>query len=250
MASQRKPSLSSPLLAPGPAAVVQPTAWASSVLLVDAREPSYLVALLRGEGLSVEVRELAAGDYRWQSPLGEFGLERKTAHDLLASLESGRLDDELRRLVEDVACPVLLVEGGLEYFSGHPGPDGWRARGVRLEAVLLKLLSWQFRGVYLYPLPADGRTAWFIASLYRWTQKKGHQRFARSPVLPNLAPLPPGAAVLCALPGIGEKRALEILKGGHTLRRILGEWDEAEWRRWVGPQRARQIVRLLEASGG
>lgn len=212
----------------------------------DDREPSYLAVLLRGEGIEVEVRRLSAGDYQWESPLGRVGVERKTVDDLLSSIASGRLDDELARLVEAVALPVLFLQGGLEYFRGRPVGGGFQAVPLDLTAVLNKLLSWQLRGVALYPLPDDGREGIFLAGLYRWTQKERHQGVARRPrLLPNMERLPPRVEVFAALPGVGPERA-RLLAARASLREAFGGWSEADWAAVVGPRRAARIIHLLE----
>jgi hypothetical protein len=115
-------------------------------LLVDQRQdPKFTKALT--EFFSVTERTLKTGDLVWTSPLGTVGIEDKCVADLAASQSNKRLDDELRRLVDSYAVPILFVRG----YSMR----GSIYRAARDEASIANtLLGRQFHGVYTFQVAA------------------------------------------------------------------------------------------------
>jgi DNA excision repair protein ERCC-4 len=78
-------------------------------LLVDSREPDFIKEKLADVSDIVFMEE---GDYVWDSPLtGSWAIERKDVSDLVSSVFSGRLQDQLRRCSEIFKHVVLLIEG-------------------------------------------------------------------------------------------------------------------------------------------
>lgn len=86
-----------------------PPKWPETTpLIVDSREPEAMVNLLREHRSPVEVRQLEDEDYL----IGDVHITRKTFPDLLGSLESGHLSDEMGRLLLHCKKVKMIVEKG------------------------------------------------------------------------------------------------------------------------------------------
>lgn len=204
--------------------------------------------LLSGLGLDAVVRPLDFGDYAWECPLGYTVLERKEANDLVTSIQTGRLDDQMERCLSGAEVVILLREGhygergGKIFIPGSPVDMDY-------DRVNNLLLKWQARGVLLVDSPSPSSTHMRIASLYHWSQVHGpdfQEVMPRRRRLPNLGRLSEHAEILAGLPGIGTKRA-ELLAAQAPLRDILGAWGEDEFVSVTGSRAlAKKVVALLE----
>lgn len=111
-------------------------------LLVDVRQDKVFTRALT-EHFTVTERTLKTGDLVWTSPLGTVGIEDKCLADLAQSQSNKRLDDELRRLVDTYAVPILFIRGYVDTGSKYrPSRDG--------PSIANTLLGRQFHGVYTY----------------------------------------------------------------------------------------------------
>ncbi|MCC7552584.1 hypothetical protein KO317_02875 [Candidatus Micrarchaeota archaeon] len=78
---------------------------------MDRREDEFIKELLLDLGADVEVSTLTIGDFICSE---KTVVERKTKHDLEASIIDGRLFEQLTRLRKTFECVILLVEGTKE----------------------------------------------------------------------------------------------------------------------------------------
>ena len=76
-------------------------------ITVDTREPEHLVVLLTQMGVEVSRRMITPGDYIISS---KCAVERKTVHDFMGSMFSGRLFEQAEALREAYAKPLLILE--------------------------------------------------------------------------------------------------------------------------------------------
>lgn len=184
-----------------------------------------LAALLPGE---TETAHLATGDYVALDLPVSFGVERKAFGNLIASLGSDELDEQLARLVDAVDIPYLLVEG-----MPSPTPDGklrlWGAkRAYPYGWVAGALLDWAARGVVVWRVDGIKETPYALAYLHRWWSKGEHRETYRpkAPTLPALRRVTFTEQVMLQFPGVGPKR-VEAVR--HTPLADLAGWTEEEW---------------------
>jgi len=86
-------------------------------LVVDTREQSNVLEMLDKLGLDYTRETLLTGDFQMFTEDGyEITMERKTVPDLIQSLMSGRLEEQMRRLSEK-PCPILLVTGSFRDYK-------------------------------------------------------------------------------------------------------------------------------------
>lgn len=85
-------------------------------LCVDVHQDGRLREAL--QSLNPEVREMETGDYAWVADDGKrVGVESKTVTDLISSFASGRLTDQISRMIATYDVPLLLVVGHIDRLS-------------------------------------------------------------------------------------------------------------------------------------
>lgn len=88
-------------------------------LIVDSREQDNVTKMLDQLGIVYDRATLLTGDYQMITSDGiEVTMERKTVPDLIGSLMSGRLEEQMRRLA-DKPCPILLVTGSFKDYKKY-----------------------------------------------------------------------------------------------------------------------------------
>ena len=141
----------------------------------------------------------AETDYSWSSISKErVGTERKSISDFCSSMASGRLSDQLRRLVVATEVANLLYEGPLTTNAkGFITTSYWSTRRVKGQLKKVRktrVLGWKLSSfipalygyarlfnVNLIYSPSIEHTASIIRYLYEWDQKTSHSS-ASSPV--------------------------------------------------------------------
>lgn len=216
---------------------------------VDNREPMVIHHSLETELQSViPFVKLEIGDYRWKSPLGKVYIERKSVSDLLNSFKTGRASVQLRNLIDTADIPILLIEGRIgETWNGNIDTGKWGkgkgwTTGWDFVAIDHLLLSWQMAGVFLAHSSSLAKTPHRIASLYKWTQKEEHLSLARRKVI-SVKEDSPQVTTLATFPGIGHKRAREIIDQ-YSLRQ-LAAMDKKELAKVVGNVTAGKVMEHL-----
>lgn len=106
------------------------------VILVDSREPSDVIDLLRRDWPALTVMALQSGDFSAPLPTGLLLIERKTVSDLLGSIADGRLFTQAQALAQNARWPLLVIHGSLLYnHDDMVIADGketrWRGLSVR-----------------------------------------------------------------------------------------------------------------------
>jgi ERCC4-type nuclease len=83
------------------------------MIIVDSREPAQLKDALP-QFIDVTVETLKYGDYLWTKKDGSLRvIERKTLDDLISSLRTNRLEEQLAGCIKEYRRVSLLVEGSL-----------------------------------------------------------------------------------------------------------------------------------------
>jgi len=185
----------------------------------------------------VHVRTLDVGDY----VIGEYAIERKTVHDFLSSLYSGRLFEQAQRISTSYETYLLIVEGDIqEVLSGLRNPR------VFWGAVLSLALKFGFK--IFFTLNPD-QTAELLFVLAGKSAREG------TSVTPSLVKKPRMGTIkdwqmniVESLPTIGPKLAEQLLKQFGNVRHIF-EASSAELvlKGGIGPTRSARISQVIDS---
>lgn len=204
----------------------------ASSIVVDASEPAGMDEHLRTAGARVERRRLEAGDYA----IGTWLVERKTGPDALASLDSGRLADQMARVRAAAPRPALLLEGPV-------------AATPRLDAYLVRC---QVQGVCVLRTNDSRHTARLLEWLARPTTELDDERrvFQTQGVhvrkSSNASAGERQSRALQAAGGIGQALARKLLRG-RSLRSVaqMSAQELAAACPGLGPKRAASVAGLF-----
>lgn len=208
-------------------------------VIADEREkPSGVPEALRALGVHVEYRVLDVADY----VVGSYAVERKSVRDFISSLYSGRLFDQAHRLGEAYETIFLIVEGDLwaELGKVRNPRSLW---GALISAVL------DF-GLNTFFGPDNKQTAQFLYTLGKGGR---HQSGSGGPPLVVRKPRTADQgrvqlSILASLPGVGPKKAEQLLDHFGSLRRVFAaSVTEISVGAGLGKSRALSLVRLLDA---
>lgn len=189
--------------------------------------------LLATEGVEVRAAALPAGDYVLSDRLA---VERKSAQDLVASIVSGRVFEQLERLTEAYPSVVLLVQDG---------PAGGLSDRARAGA-----LAWALRqGVGVLTVADEAACAQWLALLARQegAPARGVRGRARKDVDPSRAAL----ELVAGLPGVSAVRARALLDAFGSIAELCQAGPEQLQRvSGIGPKTAQAVYAVLTARRG
>lgn len=152
---------------------------------VDTREPDLLYqilgSILRKSGVAVDNVGMDSADYLIVdscTPQHQYGMERKTASDLIASLGKARASDGVHRLQSQIhrmekayTGHGLIIEGGYMLVDGKISVKG-RPSGWSHAAVQMLLFSFQIRhGTIIHWTPDKYATLDLVRVLGERAQK-------------------------------------------------------------------------------
>jgi len=244
------------------------------VIRLDYRTGSWeLARLFEPFGIRPQRSKLDYGDadFVGHGPNGECAVvvERKTIHDLVASMQSKRLSGhQLPGMAEQYDYCYLIVEG-----IWRPGEDGeleinngtWsrnHGRGIHYRAVDAYLTTLGLLAGVVYRRTASPReSVWQIVDLYRWwtdkewAKHKAHdtvyapadgQQGRRMSLVPRRVSLVEKVAL--QLPGL-DQRAREVAKKFGSVREMVLA-TEKDWliKGAVGKVGAKKIVEALNGN--
>lgn len=187
-------------------------------VIADDRERNSGVpeALARMEAFDVRIERLPAGDYQIDN---RFLFERKTLPDFAASLISGRLFDQALRLARQTEFhPALVLEGDFSELRDN------RIRREAVQGALVMVSVFIGLPVLRTRNPEEtARTFLYTAQQARTMAHGG---------LPRRGYRPKGKAalqryILQGLPGIGAKRAADLLAHFSTVEAVFTADEEA-----------------------
>ncbi len=198
-------------------------------LVIDSRERGACYIDSLRETHAVEIVYLDAGDII----VHDLGIERKTIDDFFRTLGAGQLFPQLRKLKRAFRRQMLLIEGiGMRY---HLDNDELMGLYTRICA------GWQIPIVHT----RDGEhTAQVIRQIYTQDVQEpaGIARFR--PRHPASRMQETSLRMLTAIPGLGPKRAVALIRHFGQISSILGaSEDELCKVPGIGRTRARGVVR-------
>lgn len=195
------------------------------LLAVDDRQDPKFTRALEAY-FTVATKHLRSGDLVWSCPLGTVGVEDKDIADLTGSRSNGRLDDELRRLIDTYTVPILFIRGAArDLDSAYTTWDDWALENLRLGR--------QLHGVFVYstPRPVE-RAAYGLSRLHTYlssTRTGGMEGVRRERQQAYKGPLAPRAEVVYGILG-----GVRGIKGRRTLAQsIASVTGLADFLRWT-----------------
>jgi DNA excision repair protein ERCC-4 len=201
-------------------------------VLMDDREPRDAMqrALAEVGGLTAEIGHLAVGDYLIDDTLL---VERKTYGDLVQSIIDGRLFHQAHRLSVS-GHPVLMILEGNE-------TDLWQSKMAweSIQGALLTVtLFFHIPVLHTHSPKQTAQTFLYAARQHRSAASDVLARHGRRPK--RKAALQ--SHILQGLPGIGPKRARELLAHFHTVEAVMKASPERLSEiHGIGPKVARRI---------
>lgn len=194
------------------------------MLNYDDREPASVITplLLDCDENQIETykRHLTYGDYGWVHNGVSFGIERKSNTDLLGSLASNRIQAQFRGMIDTYDVSILLIEGWIGGKGGNVDVGKWKYQpGWSYSTLFNILLEWQMAGIMLTFSPYERETAKRLVSLYKFTAIEEHQSMSRQKII-SIKEDSPQVTTLATFPGIGHKRARELMER-YTLNELL-----------------------------
>lgn len=201
-----------------------PASSARPVLVVDDRQDDRFTRAL-GEYFDVKVKHLKTGDLVWSCPLGSVGVEDKCMPDLLASLQNKRLDDELRRLIDGYAVPILFIRG-------H-APWGNKFTAISADSLEKLKFGRQLHGIYVWQAgETDEEAAASLAELYKYLlhpRTDGIDGVRRERKFAFGGPLGPRAEVIYGIlgmtSGVRNRRSIALSIAQATPLSAFMRWD-------------------------
>ena len=205
-------------------------------IVVDEREKkSGIPDLLKGIGISLEIKMLPVGDY---IVAPETVVERKTISDLVSSIFDGRLFDQCSRLKEHYQFPILIIEGDIDEIEELTENPLVFYGAISSIAIDFK--------IPVIPTPNATHTSKLLISMCsRKDASKGPfiKKIRKSNDLQKQQ-----LSMLCSLPGVGEKTAVRMLeKFGTPLRVLSSSIIELSKVSGLGEARAKNIKKVLQA---
>ncbi len=205
-----------------------------ATITADNREMrSGVIQILRKQGLSVHVRTLDIGDY----VIGEYAVERKTTHDFLSSLYSGRLFEQAQRLSGAYKTYLLVVEGDMHEVFDMKNPR------VFWGTMLSLALRFGFR--IFFTLNSD-QTAELLRVLASRSSKGAIPMVVSKPKMGTI--MDRQLNIVESLPAIGPKLGEQLLKAFGCIRSIFeASATELAVKGGIGLARAARISQVLDA---
>ena len=189
-------------------------------MIVDIFEPNQIKVGLGDLATIASLKDSPGGsDYLWAAHDGQtVAIERKEASDFVTSLTTGRLAEQIRRLVENYDIPILLLEGNLnanpDGLTTVPGKNGHLiSKNIPYLTLQDAIFECQLAGAYWAHTNNVQATIRWLKGRYEWTQRPEHELLQTRSRINTIA----GRAddpvwFLMGLPGIGVVHARALLK--------------------------------------
>jgi len=207
------------------------------MIYVDAREPDRIAEKLKRLGVYVERRNLDVGDYLIKHGSYEIVVERKDVNDFLSSIVDARLFRQCHALSARYPLSFLMIVGDLR--------AALNARNFSRQAAVGAIVSIAVKNDpgQVVPLLFDNEDD-FCYALRSIERRLGEGDLRIAPRLRAVER--PEIAMLTAIPGVGEKRAVSLLKRFGSVHRIANA-SVAELMRvkGIGEKRAREIYKTF-----
>ncbi len=204
-------------------------------IVIDEREKkSGIPDLLKGIGISLEIKMLPVGDY---IVAPDTVVERKTISDLISSIFDGRLFDQCNRLKEHYQFPILLIEGDIDEIEEL-------TENPLIFYGAISSIAIDFKIPVIHTPNAFHTSKLLISMCSRKDASKGPfiKKIRKSSDIQKQQ-----LSMLCSLPGVGEKTAIRMLeKFGTPLMVLSSSITELSKVGGLGEARAKNIKKVLQ----
>ena len=213
----------------------------------DSREPKRIKRELEKLGLKVQRKFMQVSDYAF----GGFRIERKTTTDLLGSIYSGRIYEQLYNL-QQAEKPVLIVVGNIPpatqwIHAGNrkiPRPLTYEEQLRRYKTIRENMITaYTSYNVQVFHALDEKDFCHYLAGLYYKSTKKGtktRKLKRKSKSLENIK-----IDILGSIPGIGISLATTLAKS-YTIRRLFNmSTSDLEKIKNIGSKTAKKIVECV-----
>jgi len=193
---------------------------------------------------------LSSGDYELCSGGYLLRIERKSIDsDLLNSIRSGLLSEELRHILNEADIPMWLREGDmtLRRLASLQGGDPMHI----YNAIDNASISAQLAGIIVINSPAPNRTAERLKSVYEYFEKDEHKMMLTIkrldiPIILFDKEYNQTISLLMGLPGIGQELAERLLKHFGSIEGILSASEEELQKvEGIGSGKAKKIKEFI-----
>ena len=193
------------------------------IIIVDTNEqatnPKLVDNLKSCYGKSIVIANLNAGDINIPLDDGSIlGMDRKEAHDFLASIADRRIFDVIERMFSYCKYVAIVITGKITYDDNDMVKiDGkvtnWNGKSVRATLRVIQL-----SGCILEYCPVD-KYSEIINEIYSTVNKPDERQGLKRRRIVTFPPLDTRVEMLALFPGIGIKRSesllsSDIVKGG------------------------------------
>jgi ERCC4-type nuclease len=227
------------------------------MILVSPTERANVLRSLRdaAKADAIDVERSAAPekrgvDFLWRANGQWWGVQRKELHDLLASLDDGRLSMELAQMRAAVTMPHLVVEGRIvPQNDGYLMTNGW-GQPVNMSILRQRLLTIGYEGVHISYTRDVSDTARLLIDAYLWSHKAHHTTAQTRPKPTNdwgrLTNRDYQVHVLQGFPHVGPRTAAAIVDHFGRCPIVLdATYDELLQVPGVGPKIAKSLVTAM-----
>lgn len=215
-----------------------------NAVLIDSREPKHIQNIKIGDIVPM-IQMLPTGDAWLACHDTNIIVERKTPTDLLASIADGRIFEQCAKMAVASPWSYVIITGYLSVQDGQVVSNGqvtnWNARSVQGA-----LLTIQELGIEIAYCDGDRE----FANTLEWLANRDRGEIKIKPQRRDAVMQSADESLLCALPGISDKRAADLLKFCGTAAWALSyltDDDNPNSVPGVGPgtrKRARQALGL------
>lgn len=218
-------------------------------VLIDLREPEDLRKKLEKLLFMAEIPSsstmLEIGDFVIEGKK-RVAIERKTIHDLLTSVSSGRLQDQIYRLTTDGMDVIILgIEGSMvSDENGYVVDKNNRPSGWKWTNILGILTTVSALGVIIHWVPETQYAEYIFSQVQYWDKDK-HSSIRIAPVFPSGNTVYDGKKrVLMSLPGIAEDLAERALSM-YSVKEIVDNPDILIKVPGIGKKKVQAVKEIL-----
>lgn len=209
-------------------------------VIADHREvASGVVRELAQLGVVIEAKQLEVGDYILSDRVG---VERKSVQDFLQSMVDKRLLGQAKLLAETFERPILILEG--------ESNELYMIRAIHPNAIrgALAAVAVDF-GVSVLPTRNERETAAVLAMIAKREQAERDREVAVRGEAKGLTLQEQQRFIVEGLPGVSAVLAERLLEHFGTVERVMAaSEEELQQVRGIGPEKAREIRRVLSSS--
>lgn len=212
-------------------------------------------AALRAMGRVGWLPERFGCDVLWMVGGSRYGVQRKEFHDLLDSVDDGRLGKEVGMMAAASVRGVLVIEGSVRWTSEGQIVTGYGRPWTREQWYGVQLAV-QLEGVWVVHTASLADTMAFVRSFNNWTKKESHGSLAARPGPKGLwgtraTDRDWAKHLLTGFPGIGPTAADRIYE---YFGRVPLKWTCDKWQlesiKGLGPKKVAALWAALNGGEG